>query len=116
MKKLALTSLMVMSFVATSYAAMDSDVVGVTDTHVRTKHMKNGSHKSEVVAAKHTGDAASAETATLFFSGIGKFLDQGKDALKALGKDAIGSINAKVNKNATPAEVSAAADASSPMD
>lgn len=118
MKKLALTSLLVMSFVATSYAE-DSDVIGVTDTHVRTKHMKNGTHRSEVVGAKHTGNAASAETATLFFSGIGKFLDENaskiKELAKSAGKTAIGALNAKVNGSASSSEVSAAAEASSPI-
>ncbi|MDP3532953.1 MAG: hypothetical protein Q8S31_06650 [Alphaproteobacteria bacterium] len=119
MKKLAITSLMVMSFVATSYA---DEVVGVTDTHLRTKHMKSGKTESSVVGAKHTGlpvGTSTPEDVTLFFGGIGKFLDENlhkvKDLGKDLGKTAIGALNAKVNKTATPAEVSAAADASSPI-
>jgi hypothetical protein len=116
MKKLALTSLLVMAFAATSYAA---NLKGVTDTHVRTKHFDDGTTKSEVVGAKHTGDAASGETATLFFGGIGKFLDENlgkvKDVAKDIGKTAIGALNSKVNKTDSPAEVNAAANASSPI-
>lgn len=125
MKKLTLTSLLVMAFAATSYADSNvaaggsADVVGVTDTHIRTKHMKNGKTVSSVVGAKHTGDAVSGETATLFFGGIGKFLDENIGKVKAvakdIGKSAVGALNAKVNKNASPAEVSAAEGASSPL-
>lgn len=119
MKKLALISLLVISFVDTSYAnaAAAGAPVGVTDVHVRVKHAAGGAMTTEVVGAKHVG--AGDENATLFFSGLGKFLDDNfskvKEVAKSVGKDAIGALNAKVNKNATSAQVEAASSASSPL-
>jgi hypothetical protein len=84
MKKLALTSLLVMSFVATSYA---NDLTGVTDVHLRFAHKKDGTVATSVVGAKHlSGSKDDAESATLFFGKIadaaGVFGSSIKDAVK----------------------------------